>query len=56
MSQGKKISYVQQGKVEKYGRVPPKAPVVIVKRESSTKAANQPKRSGTTGTNKTGKD
>lgn len=39
MSQGKKIRYLHQGPVEKYGRVPPKAPVNIIRRSS---AATQP--------------
>lgn len=44
MSQGKKIRYLQQGPVEKYGRVPPKAPVNIIRRSSvATQPADQQK-------------
>ena len=43
---------VRQGHVEKYGRVPPKSPVVIVKRVSPGEAKPQPKSSGNGGTGK----
>jgi hypothetical protein len=47
MSQGKKLRYVKQGEVEKYGRVPPKPPAGIAKRSSSTmKLVEPPKPSG----------
>lgn len=47
MSQGKKLRYMKQGEVEKYGRVPPTPPVVVAKRSTSTvKVAKQLKSSG----------
>jgi hypothetical protein len=49
MAQEKPMCFVQQGPVEKYGRVPPKSPVNIVRQSSAaTQVAGQQKPSETT--------
>jgi hypothetical protein len=49
MGREEKIRCLQQGEVEKYGRVPPKSPVNIARRHSTaTQSAGQQKPSETT--------
>ncbi len=45
----KTIFYVKQEQVEKYGRVPPRSPVVIAKRRPATNSTSQSKSIGTSG-------